>query len=86
MKERRKVKTAASATTSAVVGGLLFGPVWPVGDMTGAAVSGYAGKVIARKGEQKQQNKWDKKNFNEFTQQGNADVQSDNVSYALKNK
>lgn len=82
MKDARKVKTAASATTGAVVGGLMFGPAWPVGVVAGAAVGGYAGKVISRSGERKQQRKWDKKNFNEFTKQGKADVQSENVTFA----
>ena len=82
MKDARKVKTAASATTGAVVGGLMFGPFWPVGAVAGAAVGGYAGKVISREGERKQQRKWDKKNFNDYTGQGKADVQSENVTFA----
>mgnify|MGYP005694734801 CR=1 FL=1 len=82
MKEVRKVKTAASATTGAVVGGLMFGPFWPVGAVAGATVAGYGGKVIARHGERKQQIKWDKKNFNEYTAQGIAAVQSEDVAFA----
>jgi uncharacterized protein YcfJ len=82
MKDARKVKTAASATTGAVVGGLLFGPAWPVGAVAGAAVGGYAGKVISRKGERKQQVKHDIKNFNNYAGQGKADVQSENVTFA----
>jgi hypothetical protein len=82
MKDARKVKTAASATTGAVVGGLLFGPAWPVGAVAGAAVGGYAGKVISRKGERKQQVKHDKTNFNKYTAQGIAAVQSENVAFA----
>jgi hypothetical protein len=50
MKEGREVKIAASATTGAVMGGLLFGPIFfPVGAVAGAAVAGYGGKVIARR-------------------------------------
>jgi hypothetical protein len=66
MKQERKVKIAASATSGAVIGGLMFGPAFPVGVVAGAAVPGYGGKVIARQGQRKQQQKWDKKNFNEY--------------------
>jgi len=37
--------------------------------VAGAAVAGYGCKVIARHGGRKQQQKWDKKNFNEYNDQ-----------------
>jgi len=82
MKTERKVKTAASATAGMVVGGLILAPVFPIGMAAGAAVGGYTAKVISRSGERKQQRKWDQKNFNDYTAQGNCDVQSDNVVFA----
>jgi len=82
MKTERKVKTAASATTGAVIGGVITGPFWPIGAAAGAAVGGYAGKVISRSGERKQQCKWDEKNFNEYTEQGIYDIQSVSGTFA----
>jgi hypothetical protein len=82
MKTERKVKTAASAATGAVIGGLILAPVWPIGAAAGAAAGGYAVKVISRSGERKQQRKWDRKNFNEYTAQGHCDVQSSDVAFA----
>mmetsp|Transcript_37092 Transcript_37092/g.41442 ORF Transcript_37092/g.41442 Transcript_37092/m.41442 type:complete len:158 (+) Transcript_37092:291-764(+) len=54
IKTERKVKNAASATTGAVIGGIITGPFWPIGATAGAAVGGYAGKIISRSGERKQ--------------------------------
>ena len=82
MKEERKLKTAASATAGAVVGGLILLPVFPLGMMAGAAVGGVAGKVLARSGERKKQTKWEQQQFNAYTAQGQCDVQSQNVSFA----
>ena len=78
----RKVKTAASATTGALVGGLLAGPAWPLGALAGAAVAGYAGKVTARAGERRLQRKWEKQKINEFGAQGKGGVQREGVVFA----
>merc|ERR1712107_395338 len=78
MKTERKVKTAASASAGAVIGGLVLAPVWPIGAAAGAAAGGYAAKVASRSGERKKQSEWERKNFNEYTAQGRCDVQSSN--------
>jgi len=82
MKTERKVKTATAATAGAIIGGLILAPVWPLGAMAGAAAGGYAGKVAARSGERKQQRKWEHKQFNDYTNAGQCDVQSTTVAFA----
>merc|ERR1711865_1059873 len=82
MKTERKVKTATAATAGAIIGGLILAPVWPLGAMAGAAAGGYAGKVAARSGERRQQRKWEHKQFNDYTNAGQCDVQSTTVAFA----
>jgi len=82
MKQDRKAKIAGAATTGAIVGAILTGPVWPVGAMAGAAIGSYASKVTARAGERRQQRKWEQKTFNAYTAKGEAGVQSESVSFA----
>jgi len=79
MKQDRKAKMAGAATTGAIVGAVLTGPVWPVGAMAGAAIGSYAGKVTARAGERRQQRKWEQKTFNEYLAKGEAGVQREGV-------
>lgn len=81
MKTERKVKTAAAATTGAIVGGLITGPAWPIGAAAGAAVGGYACKVTARAGERKQQRQWERRNVNSYASRGVAGVQGDDVVF-----
>eukprot|EP00537_Pseudo-nitzschia_pungens_P006463 CAMPEP_0172358870 /NCGR_PEP_ID=MMETSP1060-20121228/3147_1 /TAXON_ID=37318 /ORGANISM="Pseudo-nitzschia pungens, Strain cf. cingulata" /LENGTH=387 /DNA_ID=CAMNT_0013080285 /DNA_START=370 /DNA_END=1533 /DNA_ORIENTATION=+ len=81
MKRERKAKTAVSATTGAIVGGLLTGPAWPLGAAAGAAVGGYTGKVKARAGERKAQRDWEKRNVDAYVKTGAAGVQQNTVAY-----
>jgi hypothetical protein len=82
MKQDRKAKMAGCATTGAIVGAVLTGPVWPVGMAAGAAIGTYAGKVTARAGERRQQRKWEQKTFRDYHSKGEAGVQSESVAFA----
>lgn len=82
MKNDRKAKMAGCATTGAIVGAMLTGPVWPVGAIAGAAIGSYAGKVTSRAGERRQQRKWEQNYFNDYLSKGKAGVQSESVVFA----
>jgi len=83
MKQDRKAKIAGAATTGAIVGGVLTGPVWPVGMVAGAAIGSYASKVTARAGERRQQRKWERDKFDEYANSKGTDwAQSESVTFA----
>jgi hypothetical protein len=63
MKKNRKKKTAAAATSGAIIGGLCFGPAWPLGVVVGGAVGGVAGKQLAKVGERRAQRKYEQHSF-----------------------
>lgn len=66
MKQARKVKTATAATGGAIVGGVIFGPAWPLGVVVGGAAGAVAGKQLSKVGERRAQRKWEKKNFQHY--------------------
>jgi hypothetical protein len=66
MKQARKVNTATAATGGAIVGGVLFGPAWPLGVVVGGAAGAVAGKQISKAGERRAQRKWEKKSFQHY--------------------
>lgn len=82
MKNERKAKMAGAATTGAIVGAVLTGPVWPVGAVAGAALGSGVAKVTARAGERRQQRKWEQQAFNAYVAKGEAGVQSESVAFA----
>jgi hypothetical protein len=63
MKKQRKQRTAAAATSGAIVGGVLFGPAWPLGVVVGGAAGAVAGKRIAKAGERRAQRKYEQESF-----------------------
>jgi hypothetical protein len=69
MKQVRKGKTAAGVAGGAVVGGVLFGPAFPVGMVLGGAVGGYATNKISKAGERRVQRKWEQQNFQRGAQE-----------------
>mmetsp|Transcript_50821 Transcript_50821/g.56775 ORF Transcript_50821/g.56775 Transcript_50821/m.56775 type:complete len:253 (+) Transcript_50821:253-1011(+) len=82
MKQERKVKTAVGATTGAIIGAAITGPAFPIGAAVGGAIGGLTTKYVARHGERVQQNKHELKQLNDYTKSGQADVQSDDVTFA----
>jgi hypothetical protein len=51
-KLKMKKNTAVAATSGAIIGGVCFGPAWPLGVVVGGAVlGGMAGKPLAKVGE-----------------------------------
>merc|ERR1711937_879533 len=82
MKKDRKAKMAGGATTGAIIGGVVTGPLWFVGAPMGAAIGSYATKVSSRSGERKQQQKWEQNRRNMFVSSGRAGVQWEGVSWA----
>lgn len=61
MKNARKAKMGAGAVGGAVVGGILFGPAWPLGVVAGGAAGAYGSKQIAKATERRTQRKFEKK-------------------------
>eukprot|EP00529_Nitzschia_sp_RCC80_P031803 CAMPEP_0113462120 /NCGR_PEP_ID=MMETSP0014_2-20120614/11912_1 /TAXON_ID=2857 /ORGANISM="Nitzschia sp." /LENGTH=362 /DNA_ID=CAMNT_0000353941 /DNA_START=234 /DNA_END=1322 /DNA_ORIENTATION=+ /assembly_acc=CAM_ASM_000159 len=61
MKSTRKVKMGAGAVGGAVVGGVLFGPAWPIGAVAGGAAGAYGTKQIAKVSERRAQRKYEKR-------------------------
>lgn len=72
MKQARKIKTATAATGGAIVGGVLFGPAWPLGAVVGGAAGAVAGKQISKAGERRAQRKWEKQNFQHYASSESA--------------
>eukprot|EP00529_Nitzschia_sp_RCC80_P031449 CAMPEP_0113487956 /NCGR_PEP_ID=MMETSP0014_2-20120614/25769_1 /TAXON_ID=2857 /ORGANISM="Nitzschia sp." /LENGTH=365 /DNA_ID=CAMNT_0000381655 /DNA_START=240 /DNA_END=1340 /DNA_ORIENTATION=- /assembly_acc=CAM_ASM_000159 len=61
MKSSRKVKMGAGAVGGAVVGGVLFGPAWPLGAVAGGAAGAYGTKQIAKVSERRAQRKYEQR-------------------------
>ena len=66
MKQDRKGKIAVSATGGAIVGGILFGPAWPLGVVVGGAAGAVCSKQLCKAGERRAQRKYEQKNFQQF--------------------
>jgi hypothetical protein len=77
MKQARKIKQATAATGGAIVGGVLFGPAWPIGVVAGGAVGAVAGKQISKAGERRAQRKWEKKSFQQYAASESAVVKGE---------
>jgi hypothetical protein len=63
MKTNRKKKTAVAATSGAIIGGVCFGPAWPLGVVVGGAFGGVVGKQLAKVGERRAQRKFEQNSF-----------------------
>eukprot|EP00980_Cylindrotheca_fusiformis_P028592 scaffold22613_cov126-Cylindrotheca_fusiformis.AAC.12 len=63
MKSERQFTTAAAATGGALIGGIITGPVFPVGMVVGGAISGYSANKLHKQGERRAQRKWEQSNF-----------------------
>jgi hypothetical protein len=77
MKQARKVKTATGATGGAIIGGVLFGPAWPLGMVVGGAAGGVAAKQISKAGERRAQRKYEKRNFQQYAASKSALAKGD---------
>ncbi|KAL3921032.1 MAG: hypothetical protein SGILL_002966 [Bacillariaceae sp.] len=77
MKQARKIKQATAATGGAIVGGVLFGPAWPIGVVAGGAVGAVAGKQISKAGERRAQRKWEKQTFRQYAASESAVVKGE---------
>ncbi len=62
-KHTRSGKTAAGAAGGALVGGVMFGPAFPVGMVLGGAAGGYVTNKLSKSGERRAQRKWEQSNF-----------------------
>jgi Na+/glutamate symporter len=69
MKQARKVKIGAGAVGGAVVGGVLFGPAWPLGVVAGGAAGAIGTKALAKRHERKAQRKFEKRNVQQQASQ-----------------
>ena len=68
MKEVRKGKTAVGVVGGATIGGIAFGPAFPVGMVVGGAVGGYATNKLSKFGERRAQRKWEQQSFQHGTE------------------
>ena len=66
MKMERKLKTGVGAAAGVIVGGLLTGPLFPVGMVLGGAIGGVATKEISKAGERHKQRLFETHNFREY--------------------
>lgn len=62
-KQTRGSKTVAGAAGGAIVGGVMFGPAFPVGMVLGGAAGGYVTNKLSKCGERRAQRKWEQSNF-----------------------
>lgn len=62
-KKTRGTKTLAGATGGAIVGGIMFGPAFPIGMVLGGATGGYAANKLSKNGERRAQRKWEQSSF-----------------------
>jgi hypothetical protein len=62
-KQTRGTKTCAGAAGGAIVGGVIFGPAFPVGMVLGGAAGGYVTNKLSKHGERRAQRKWEQSNY-----------------------
>ena len=62
-KKTRGGKTVAGAAGGAIVGGVIFGPAFPVGMVLGGAAGGYVTNKLSKCGERRAQRKWEQTNY-----------------------
>jgi hypothetical protein len=62
-KKTRGSKTAAGVAGGAIVGGVMFGPAFPIGMVLGGATGGYAANKLSKTGERRAQRKWEQSSY-----------------------
>lgn len=82
MKQERKGKIAVSATGGAILGGVLFGPAWPLGVALGGAAGAVCSKQLCKAGERRAQRKYEQKSFQQYAVQQSSVVKGDGASFA----
>jgi len=66
MKQDRRVNTAIGTTAGMAIGGLVSGPLFPIGMVLGASIGGSTTNKLCQFRQKRKQKRWEEKNFQKY--------------------